>query len=198
MIRTIGNRLLCTSVPKLNLPSMLKKELEYEVGNNTIHQVYPHTKDYLNNVGWNINHTTGKSEIVLSKQINGYSLEMFINSNENEDLESSEIEVVLDISKEGKEGIVSLDLLMDSEELSVNNLCWYPNKEFQKSEELREDNYVGPVIETLDQQVEDAIYEKLSELSVTSELSDKIRDLKNWKEQKEYENWLEKVGKFFQ
>ena len=197
MIRIVGRRLFNTS-PKYNLPSMLKKELDYEVSNNTIHQVHPHTEDFLKSAGWKIAHETGKSEVVLTKAASGFNLEMFVNCNENEDAESSEIEAVLDISKDGKKGIVSLDLILDSDELTVNNLCWYPNKDFQKSEELRDDSYAGPIIESLDQQVENAIYDKLAELTVTAELSDKIRDLKNWKEQKEYENWLGKVGPFFE
>eukprot|EP00835_Amoeboradix_gromovi_P001126 NODE_45_length_27728_cov_0.328387.p8 type:complete len:287 gc:universal NODE_45_length_27728_cov_0.328387:1203-343(-) len=197
MIRVVGRKFFSTA-PKHNLSSILKKELDYEVNNNTIHQVYPHTAEFLKEQGWKIGHEIGKAEIVLSKQVDEYNVEMFIDCNEDAEAEIDEIDMVVDITKRGKDGVVSLDLLLDSEELTVENLSWYPNKDFQKSQQLRDDNYEGPMIDTLDQQVEDGVYEKLKELTIDTTLTDKIRDLKSWKEQKEYENWLSKIGSFFE
>eukprot|EP00834_Sanchytrium_tribonematis_P000564 NODE_10_length_61504_cov_0.956502.p36 type:complete len:196 gc:universal NODE_10_length_61504_cov_0.956502:34681-34094(-) len=191
-------RLLSTTPKWRNLSSILKEEMDYEVKNNTIHTVHPHTVDFLKSKGWEISHTLGKSEIKIEKNVDEYKLEMFIDGNENIDPEAEEgTSVVLDVTRKGQEGIVTMDLNVDGGELNVVNTCYYPSLEYQKKDNLREDNYEGPSMATLDEKVEEELHLKLESLSVGKELADKIRDLKIWKEQVEYENWLDKVGNFF-
>ena len=198
-MQRLFNRRLYTTFPKYNLSSIFKKEYDDESQNHTIHQVHPHTVEFFKSEGWSITDKLGSSELKLKKKLDDYTLEMFINCNQ-EDQESEEfggVDAVLDLTRTGKEGIVSMDLRLDSD-IIIDNVSWYPNASYQKSEELREDNYAGPAIETLDQQLEEALVEKLNELSVTTEFSEKLNNLKVWKEQKEYENWLVKVGNLFE
>lgn len=83
----------------------------------------------------------------------------------------------------------------------MEGVSYYPDEKLAseltvEADWARRGTYVGPQFETLDDKVQDEFSAYLEERGFTSELAMVVPALAEWKEQREYTNWLENVKKF--
>jgi len=66
----------------------------------------------------------------------------------------------------------------------------------EDEDELEEGMYTGPVLDELDDEVQEALYAYLEERGITPDLGEYLLHLIHDKEQREYMDWLDKMTSF--
>lgn len=172
---------------------------------------------------WKITDTPGVDEVTLEREFGNEHISLVfsvgdidtsgpINPDEDPDSpaalasEESEspqfpIRVSATITKADQEGALMLDGFMQDGEITVDNMAYYKSKELATKIDAEGDFerravYLGPQFETLDDQLQEQFHTFLLERGFDANLALFVPNYAEYKEQKEYCQWLENVRKF--
>ncbi len=104
-------------------------------------------------------------------------------------------------TQSGHAGALNIDAQAQDGEFLVEAISFYSDAQLASSLTVEADwarrgLYVGPQFETLDEKVQENFYRFLEERAIDADLALFIPELAEYKEQREYCNWLENVKTF--
>lgn len=152
--------------------------------------------------GWTVTYVGDQQVFTLSKAFKGEQITIessFYNEAVNPEGNAENVgSMELTISNPAKNEALVCALDVEEEELVLDSIMHVSDygKYTKLSGEERSKLYGGPEISELDQQVVGNFVGYLEERGVNDEIAKFVLDYSNFREQKEYENWLTKVSKF--
>lgn len=119
-----------------------------------------------------------------------------------EELESFPVRATILVEKEGKGSLVLHTVAQDGY-LHIDAVRYFKEGEVTTDDitahdigEQRQDLYMGPVFEELDEDLQTTFTKYLEERGIDTALANFLPDYVDYKEQKEYVNWLKDVNEF--
>jgi hypothetical protein len=115
-----------------------------------------------------------------------------------EDEETGEIDIdvsvdfIVTVTKTGSKQELVFECSSDGSFMEIQRVSLEPEDE----DELEEGMYTGPVLDELDDEVQEALYAYLEERGITPDLGEYLLHLIHDKEQREYMDWLDKMTSF--
>lgn len=154
-----------------------------------------------------MHHVPGSNKFVLRKSYEDETLEVrcalpdsnVASSPEAQQGSDNASNVVLLVQK-GAETL-RFGLSIEDQELVLETVAHFkdgsiPKDESSVGEAKRRSTYAGPLINELDSDFVDQLLSYMDQRGVTDELAVFITEFAFWKEQQEYENWLDAVANF--
>ncbi|PLW12592.1 hypothetical protein PCANC_25323 [Puccinia coronata f. sp. avenae] len=119
---------------------------------------------------------------------------------DKEALGNCRIRTAISIMKPQKGGMV-IDCSTDGTTFDIDNVSFYEDEKLALDESHENDwkrrgLYFGPTFIDLDEELQHSFTEYLNERAIGSELASIVLSLADYKEQKEYVNWLNKMSAF--
>ncbi|KAJ7445162.1 regulatory protein suaprga1 [Mycena galericulata] len=207
------------------LGQVLKEELDYEIrtANETGAADPP---DFLTNFQqdgrWTIQDVAGNDEVFLTRKFGDESIRVMFSIADLHNLDDEEYEqdepaegedankeppaefrVAVSIAKSGHPGALSVDLYCSEGTIQPATVGFYKSAKIGQelsieSDFARRTLYVGPPFEMLDMNLQENFERFLQDRGIDADLALFVNDYALYKEQKEYVQWLENVGKFVQ
>ncbi|KAJ6571030.1 regulatory protein suaprga1 [Mycena vulgaris] len=201
------------------LGTKLREELDYErktAAESDTDPVPAMVADFQEAGLWTIEDTPGNDEVFLTRTFGDENIRVMFSISDMHNLDEEELEddngepieqpptefrVSLSITKEGVAGALSADLYCAENALQPANVSFYKSAAIARELTIdadfkRRTLYVGPPFETLDSKLQEAFVEFLTERGIDDNLAAFVPEYAQWKEQREYVEWLESVGKF--
>lgn len=210
-VQTVVTRVNARSIPNVrfnsNLSEILGNEIEEEKANNM--EIDQDLIDIQNTVTkiFKLHEESGLGVVKLTRKHGDELIEVeFDVQNIDEDTPLQEVENSDDDEEEGGSGIginfqISIKrgkntMIVDAlatDAFTIQNIRYIDEKHgTSHAEEL----YEGPAFSDLDESLQGAFYEYLTERNIDDDLSFFVLAYSREKEQKEYTNWLEKLQAF--
>jgi complement component 1 Q subcomponent-binding protein len=173
---------------------------------------------------WQINDTTGNDEVTLTRKFGNENIRLIFSigdmqstendpefSEDHEDVSDAAehqepagafpIRASLSITKSTGPGALNIDTVCQEGSFLVDNISFYKDAKLgtdltAESDWQRRGLYIGPQFDTLDVGVQEEFERYLSERGVDESLALFIPEYAEYKEQKEYVQWLENVKGF--
>ncbi|KAF7763678.1 hypothetical protein Agabi119p4_8215 [Agaricus bisporus var. burnettii] len=205
----------------VTLSQKLQEELNYEKETGgSLEDVPQFLKDFKSHGVWTIEETPSHDEVTLSRKFGNESLRLIFSTGDvqqaedefNEDGEVAENEdddtgslyplrASLTLTKPNVPGCLNLDLMIQDGSFVVDNISYYDDAKVgteltAEADWKRRGLYIGPQFDTLDVAVQDEFDHFLQERGIDSSLGQFIPQYAEYKEQREYVNWLGKVKSF--
>ncbi|KAJ7136601.1 mitochondrial glycoprotein [Mycena epipterygia] len=214
--------LKATSSSKL-LAERLREELAYEVESaaDTGTDTEPGFLTAFRKEGiWEIEDAADHDEVFLTRQFGDESIRVMFSIADLETMEDdledqeeaeeegaerkdppAEFRVVLTITKTNSPGSLNVDMYCTEGVFQTAGITFYKSATVGRdltieSDFARRSLYTGPPFATLDENLQANFDEFLTERGINNELAHFIPNYAEYKEQKEYMGWLEKVGNF--
>ena len=211
------------STPKSQLLEVLKQELK--VSNTIPNELDSVYKDFIKNSGFEVIEKEGKSNVQLvKKDEEENNIRIFFDIDEVTDIpvsesasEEADMEDELEsldsllcnvrviVEKPGQDKGLLLNLFLQSSEASFlvdfvnyqDNISEFINDSvLKKNEFVDKFRYQGPRFSDLDESVQTAFENYLQSKGVNDELAEFIISFSEYKEEKEYRNWLTTLANF--
>jgi len=201
--------------------SKLKEELQYEV--QTARELETGSApafltEFQKDGVWEIKDVPGNDEVFLTRKFGNESIRVMfsiadLHNLEDEEFEEdegedaankeppSEFRVSLSITKASHPGVLNVDLFCSENVLQPVTVSFYKSAKLGQelsieSDFARRTLYSGPPFEMLDLGVQENFDRFLKERAIDEHLALFVPEYAQYKEQKEYVQWLENVGKF--
>jgi len=168
---------------------------------------------------WEVDSVEGSDEVTLRRKFGNESVRvMFSISDLQTDVESEEFEGVegeegedahnsypvrcsISVAKDAGVGALTFDAMVQEGLFVIENISFYADGKLgtemtAEADWKRRGLYIGPQFETLDVGVQEEFIRYLQERGINDNLALFIPELIEYKEQKEYVNWLGKVKGF--
>lgn len=105
------------------------------------------------------------------------------------------------IQKDGADAVLSLDTVTQDGIFIIDNMVLYPNVELATGNSAeydwqRREKYMGPPFSNLDEDLQILMERYLEERGINTSLALFVPDYVDYKEGREYENWLQGLQKF--
>lgn len=104
------------------------------------------------------------------------------------------VRLLIKITKDGKSGALEIDAAASDGYIDIQGVSYWPVADLAsltpEADIKKRVLYGGPVYHTLDGDLQNLMDDFLEERGIDTELSLRLPDLVDWKEQKEYMNWL--------
>lgn len=104
------------------------------------------------------------------------------------------VQLSIKITKDGKPGALEIDAEASDGYLDIQNVSYWPSADVvnntAEAQLKKVTLYGGPSYHTLDTDLQGLMDDFLEERGIDTELSLRLPDIVDWKEQKEYMNWL--------
>ncbi|KZS96208.1 mitochondrial glyco protein [Sistotremastrum niveocremeum HHB9708] len=208
------------------LASKLKEEIAYEKeASKDAPEVPEFLKSFQEAGVWEISDSPGHDEISLTRKYGKETIRvLFSIADIGAGPEEQEYEEMVDeqgntmedagplrypvrasvsITKTGIAGGLTLETSIQDGSVVIDNVSWYRDGKLAtdltaEGDWQRRGLYIGPQYDQLDAGVQGAIEAYLQERGVTDELAAFIEEYGEWKEQKEYVDWLSNVKGFIE
>ncbi|KAI9265918.1 mitochondrial glycoprotein [Sporodiniella umbellata] len=120
--------------------------------------------------------------------------------NEDEEAVSFPVRASVTIEKEGQ-GAMTVDTVSQDGEIAIESVMYYKDNKLASDQSAESDwqrrgLYIGPQFAELDENLQQLYVNYLEERGIDSALANFLPDYVEYKEQKEYVNWLENMKKF--
>ncbi|KAF7316539.1 hypothetical protein MIND_00173200 [Mycena indigotica] len=167
---------------------------------------------------WEINDVPGNDEVLLTRKFGNETIRVMfsvadLHDYEEDDMESQaneqgeeeeppiELRVSVSITKTSAPGALSVDLYCAEGAFHTANITFYKSSKMSteltmESDFARRTLYSGPPFETLDVTLQGNFEAFLQERGLDSSLAEFVAEYAQFKEQEEYVEWLDSVGKF--
>ncbi|ORX62078.1 mitochondrial glyco protein, partial [Hesseltinella vesiculosa] len=195
----------------------LHEELTYEKENEDASQP-PFIQEFLEANSFKLEDKGGSDEVTLTRSFGNETVTVLfsisdINNADEGFLPEEDVEVEVDeddvsfpvrasvtIEKPGQ-GAVTIDTVAQDGEMSVESVMFYKDAKLAKdasaeSDWQRRGLYIGPQFAELDEGLQTMFVTYLEERGINAALATFLPDYIEFKEQKEYTQWLENVKKF--
>ncbi|KAG1437931.1 hypothetical protein G6F56_012862 [Rhizopus delemar] len=121
-------------------------------------------------------------------------------ANEEEEPVSFPVRASVTIEKDGQ-GAVTIDTVAQDGEIAIESVMYYKdnklaNDQSAESDWQRRGLYIGPQFAELDESLQQLYERYLEERGIDSALANFLPDYVEYKEQKEYVEWLDNMKKF--
>ena len=208
----------CSSGSGASLHEVLANELAAEAADDEVDQEYLDAKKAIEST-FKIHDKTDLGVVKLEGSYKGESIEVTFDCQDEEDMDMSdeemqrisdpddradenpddivdniEVGINFDVTiakKDDKKGKMVVSCIA-SQSLHIQQVRYVPAGKELGDQEL----YGGPTFDQLDESLQDAFYAYLAERGINEDLSFFILAHSGLKEQKEYENWLNKLMEF--
>jgi complement component 1 Q subcomponent-binding protein, mitochondrial len=104
------------------------------------------------------------------------------------------VRLVVKITRDGKPGVVEVEAEAAGGYIEIQNAAYWPSADLAartaEAEQQRMVLYGGPSFATLDEDLQQLMQTYLEERGIDVEMSLRLPDIVDWKEQKEYVKWL--------
>ncbi|KAJ7635078.1 regulatory protein suaprga1 [Roridomyces roridus] len=198
------------------LAEKLDEELKYELENKEEELPAFLTEFYGDGV-WELKDTPGNEEVFLTRKFGDetirvmFSIDDLHNIEEEEELEDEdqaekpepapEFRLSVSISKPTHPAALSFDIYCSDGMLETSNVSFFQTTKIGQelsieSDFARRKLYPGPLFEMLDQGLQDNFTQFLQERGINESLTLFVGEYSKHKEQNEYVQWLDNVGKF--
>lgn len=204
-----------------DLTHKLDEELQYEKSNEESGQP-EFIKEFLDANSFKIDDKLGVDEVTLSRtfgnekirvlfsisDINNAASEGFLPEDDMVDAETEEddeavsfpVRASVTIEKDGQ-GAVTIDTVAQDGEIAVESVMYYKDGKLADEQSAEADwqrrgLYIGPQFAELDEGLQNLFERYLEERGVNSALANFLPDYVEYKEQKEYTQWLQNMKTF--
>ncbi|KAJ3342923.1 Mitochondrial acidic protein mam33 [Gonapodya sp. JEL0774] len=156
-----------------------------------------------------IQDTPGEKEVKLTRTLDGekisilFSTDSLAESDWSEEAEGAEAETPTSVNctvlvDKGKAGTLEFAVTVDGGEFMIDTVAYGKDsslmvEETAEADWKRKGTYGGPVFQELDEELQDLLAKYLEERGFDESLAEFIPKYVEFKEQKEYENWLKSV-----
>lgn len=122
---------------------------------------------------------------------------------EEEDAASFPVRCNITIQKDGSKSVLSLDTMTQDGIFIIDNMVLYPSIELATGNSAeydwqRREKYMGPPFSNLDEDLQILMERFLEERGINTSLALFVPDYVDYKEGREYENWLAGLQKFIE
>lgn len=201
----------------VTLSQKLAQEMLYEEENGVQESLPEFLKDFQAQGIWTIEDTPGLDEITLSRQFGNENIRLIFsiadispaedefNPEEGEesgnDSVSYPVRASMSITKSNGGGALSIDLMAQDGHFILDNISFYDDAKIgtelsAEADWKRRGLYIGPQFDTLEPALQDEFETFLQERGVNEAIALFIPQYAEYKEQKEYVKWLNKVKGF--
>ncbi|KAF8205302.1 mitochondrial glycoprotein [Mycena galopus ATCC 62051] len=217
---TASAQALKSTPASIQLAERLGGEIKYEADSEKVD--FPEFLAAFVEVGtWGIADTPGNDEVFLTRTFGDEHIRVMFSIADLQGLEDeeegdaldaegnpvekddplTELRVVLHISKPSHPGALSADLYCANGTFQVASWGFYPSARVAtdlsiESDFARRTVYTGPLFEALDPTLQDHFEAFLRERGVDDALAAFVPEYAQWKEQREYVQWLKNVESF--
>ncbi|CDS11546.1 hypothetical protein LRAMOSA03809 [Lichtheimia ramosa] len=214
--RPMGARFMSSGTVDSDLAHKLNEELQYEKSTEESSQP-EFISEFLAANQFEIEDKQGHDEVALTRNfgnekirvlfsiadINNAAPDDFLVENEEGEeamAPSFPVRASVTIEKEGK-GVVTIDTVAQDGEMAIESVMFYGDSKLAGEQSAEADwqrrgLYIGPQFSELDENLQVLFGRYLEERGVNAGLATFLPDYVEYKEQKEYVNWLEKVKGF--
>ncbi|KAK7044395.1 mitochondrial glycoprotein [Favolaschia claudopus] len=172
--------------------------------------------DFMETGTWDVQDTAGNDEVFLTRKFGDESIRVMFSiadlqsipeedeevvEGEEEEESPIELRVSLSISKPSHEGAMNADLYCTSNAFQIANWGFYQSARIGQdltieSDFARRTVYTGPMFETLDAGLQENFESFLRERGIDEKLAEFVPQYAQYKEQREYVDWLKNVESF--
>lgn len=170
---------------------------------------------------WKIDDIAGNDEVALTRQFGNETIRLMFSivdiqteqetdfeeleegqeADEDEPVHSYPIRCSFNITKSSAPGALSIDTMCQDGAFITDNISFYSDAKVgteltAEADWKRRGLYIGPQFDTLDVTVQEEFEKFLQERGISDTLAAFIPEYAEYKEQKEYVNWLQNVQKF--
>ncbi|KAL9547248.1 hypothetical protein MBANPS3_006252 [Mucor bainieri] len=202
-----------------DLVHKLDEELQYEKSNEEVGQP-EFVKEFLEANSFKIEDKAGVDEVTLSRtfgnekirvlfsisDINNATPDEFLPEDDMVDAENEEdavsfpVRASVTIEKDGQ-GAVTIDTVAQDGEIAVESVMYYKDGKLADEQSAEADwqrrgLYIGPQFAELDESLQTLFERYLEERGVNAALANFLPDYVEYKEQKEYTQWLQNMKNF--
>ncbi|EMD32321.1 hypothetical protein CERSUDRAFT_119020 [Gelatoporia subvermispora B] len=222
----VARRTFAVSAPKLGegssdvtLAQKLSEELKYE--QEAAKPGEPEFVKAFREQGiWTLKDTPESDEITLERKFGNETIRVMFSTTDIQSQEENEYEeeeevpeeetpnsynvrCSITITKENAHGALSIDGMTADGQFILDGISYYSDSKTgteltADADFKRRGMYIGPQFETLDVAVQEEFEKFLAERGINESLAFFIPDFAEYKEQKEYVNWLGSVKKFIE
>ncbi|KAI9316884.1 mitochondrial glycoprotein [Dichotomocladium elegans] len=218
IVRSMSARFMSSGTVDSDLVHKLAEELQFEKTNEEDSQP-EFIKEFLSANSFQLEDKPGQDEVALTRTFGNekirilFSIADINNAGPGDDLlmEGEEVEeedvpasfpvrASVTIEKEGK-GAVTVDTVAQDGEMAVESVMYYKDVKLASEQSAEADwqrrgLYIGPQFAELDENLQVLFARYLEERGVNSALATFLPDYVEYKEQKEYINWLDNMKSF--
>jgi len=168
--------------------------------------------------GWSVEDVAGNDEVTLTRQYGGETLRLMFSIADIQQAETPEemdeemgdvptpavafpIRASLAVTKKNAQGSLNIDTVCQQGTFLVDNISFYPDGKLgtdltAEADWRRRGLYIGPSFDTLDAGVQEEVEKWLAARGVDETMASFIPEYAEFKEQKEYVQWLDNVKNF--
>ncbi|KAG0744631.1 hypothetical protein G6F57_008697 [Rhizopus arrhizus] len=205
-----------TGAVDADLVHKLDEEFQYEKSNEEPEPEF--IKEFLEANSFKIEDKSGVDEVSLTRtfgnekirilfsisDINNTPPESFLPEDdmiEPENIEDGDEPVSFPVRASEGQGAVTIDTVAQDGEIAIESVMYYKdnklaNDQSAESDWQRRGLYIGPQFSELDENLQQLYERFLEERGINSALANFLPDYVEYKEQKEYVQWLENMKKF--
>ncbi|KAI8819543.1 mitochondrial glycoprotein [Fimicolochytrium jonesii] len=209
-----------TSPEAQSLSKILNRELEHEKTENPEDAAAPEFLQEFkqNNKEWAVKDVAGSKEIKLVRTFNDEKITILFNTDalvEADELDLPEegaeedadrslpvtVSIIIEKPSNPSAGALDITASITDGAFFIEEASFLPSTQLAHDETaqgdwLRRSNYAGPIFGDLDEGVQDQFHAYLEERGIKDQLATFIPEYVQYKEQREYQAWLENVSKF--
>ncbi|KAH6879390.1 regulatory protein suaprga1 [Coprinopsis sp. MPI-PUGE-AT-0042] len=200
------------------LSQKLAEELRYEKEENSGSATPDFVKAIVEQGVWTIEDGAGQDEVAISRKFGTENIRLVFSiadiQSEAEDFDASEPEgeeaddagvyplrASLNITKSNGPGALNVDMVVQEGHFLVENVSFYEDAKVgteltAEADWKRRGMYIGPQFDTLDIGLQEEFEKFLQERGINESIAQFIPDYAEFKEQKEYVKWLDRVKNF--
>ncbi|KAJ7255810.1 mitochondrial glycoprotein [Mycena haematopus] len=199
------------------LAQKLREEISYEdqLAKDSKEQTPEFLANFLEAGTWDIKDTPGNDEVFLTRKFGDESIRLMFSIADLQGMEDedegtddeanepppTELRVSLSISKSTHDGALNADMYCANDAFQIANCAFFASARIGQelsieSDFARRTIYTGPLFETLDTGLQERFEEFLRERGIDEGLAAFVPEYAQWKEQREYVQWLKKVESF--
>jgi len=210
----------------LALVQKLQEEVQYEAADTDPKAIPQFLEAFQSQGVWNIADVSGSDEIIMTRTFGNESIRLMftiadINELDHEEFEqqaaedqaqvaedeeiipTAPIRVAISITKSTSPGALTIDAVCQEAAFVVENISFFndgklANELTAEADWKRRGLYIGPEFDTLDIGVQEEFDKFLQERGINENLAMFIPEFAEYKEQKEYVQWLSSVKKFIE
>ncbi|ORZ33319.1 mitochondrial glyco protein [Catenaria anguillulae PL171] len=206
----VAMRRMYSSVSDTELLSVLNRELKYEQENSD--KATPaFLAEFHAKKTFSIQDRPGENEVVLSREFGSEKITLTFSIDDVANVEPIEgteevafpVSVVITVTKKAAAdaGAVTFQTIADGGAFQITNITFNDDSvlatmDTAEADYKRRGTYVGPIFDELDDNLSNAFYQYLEARGVGAELAEFIPAYVEYKEQLEYNRWLQKVSAF--